>query len=136
MTETSTYNQILLAVVGLVQAAAPGWQVVIGALPPDEALSVAVGAGGPVSTWLQKAGKVYELDLVLNGKSADAETVSDTLNDVHVALTDAITYPQDDSGSWSIANIETTATPNYIGVEENKQFLYGSGLTVRALIVK
>ena len=102
--------------------------ILIGALPADNGICCTIAGGWPEATFIDK-GMSYELSLVLNGKHANQQTVADTLNDIHQALTQTKTYPQTDA--YQITNIETTASPSYIEREENKQYLYGSSLKVR-----
>lgn len=102
--------------------------ILIGALPADNGICCTITGGWPEATFIDK-GMSYELSLVLNGKHESQQIVSDTLNDIHQALTQTKTYPQTDA--YQITNIETTASPSYIEREENKQYLYGSSLKVR-----
>lgn len=102
--------------------------ILIGALPADNGICCTIAGGWPEATFIDK-GMSYELSLVLNGKHQSQQVVSDTLNDIHQALTQTKTYPQTDA--YQITNIETTASPSYIEREENKQYLYGSSLKVR-----
>lgn len=102
--------------------------ILIGALPADNGICCTIAGGWPEATFIDK-GMSYELSLVLNGKHESQQVVSDTLNDIHQALTQTKTYPQTDA--YQITNIETTASPSYIEREENKQYLYGSSLKVR-----
>lgn len=102
--------------------------ILIGALPADNGICCTITGGWPEATFIDK-GMSYELSLVLNGKHESQQVVSDTLNDIHQALTQTKTYPQTDA--YQITNIETTASPSYIEREENKQYLYGSSLKVR-----
>lgn len=102
--------------------------ILIGALPADNGICCTIAGGWPEATFIDK-GMSYELSLVLNGKHESQQMVSDTLNDIHQALTQTKTYPQTDA--YQITNIETTASPSYIEREENKQYLYGSSLKVR-----
>lgn len=124
----SVINSVLLAVIDLVNLEKPYASVVIGALPADNGLSMTIGAGAPATTFMTK-GMAYEIDLVFNGKHSNAQTVSDTLNDLHQVLTQAKSYPSTDE--YQITNIETSATPSYLSREENNQILYGSALRVK-----
>ena len=124
----SVINSVLLAVIDLVNLEKPYASIVIGALPADNGLSMTIGAGAPATTFMTK-GMAYEIDLVFNGKHSNAQTVSDTLNDLHQVLTQAKSYPSTDE--YQITNIETSATPSYLSREENNQILYGSALRVK-----
>lgn len=126
-TENSIINQVLLAVIAEAQKVV-SQTIIIGALPADESISFAIGAGAAQTTFLTKS-KPYEIDLVVNGKSFDAEAISDALNEIHAALTMTKSYPSTDG--YQITDIETISTPNYLAIEENGQILYGSSLRVK-----
>lgn len=138
----SVINDVLLAVIGMAEEVLypteetpkkgetrdPFTVINIGALPADDKICMSISGGWPEHTFNDK-GMEYELNLVLNGKHSSQQTVSNALNDIHQGLTQTKDYPQDTD--YQITNIETTASPNYIGREENKQYLYGSSLKVR-----
>lgn len=124
----SVINSVLLDVIGLAQINGLYCDIVIGSMPPDNGISIAIGAGGPSTTFLTK-GMAYEIYCVINGKNTDAQTVSDALNDIHQALTQTKTYPT--GATYQITDIETVATPAYSGREENSQWLYSSSVRVK-----
>lgn len=124
----TTINEVLTQVIALAQATTPYANIVIGAMPPDDGISITIGAGAPEAIDWTKA-EAYSMTLVVNGKNASQATVSEALNTIHHALTKAMSYPRGEN--WQITNIRTVATPSYIGREENKQFLYGSSVEVR-----
>ena len=112
---------------------ADGVTVKIGSMPADNGISVFVGTGYANETYMDK-GMAYELHIVLNGKHAQQQIVSDTLNDLHVYLTQLKEYPANDY--YQITDIETISAPSFIGREENKQYLYGSSLRVKFYLRK
>lgn len=124
-------NSIIDAVIDMAEATNPYASIVRGPLPPDNGISVYMASGGPDTTFLHKR-IVYNFTLTLNGKHASQQTVSAALNAIHTALTTATAYPHTDA--WEICDIETVALPSYLDREENKQYLYGSSLRVRAYI--
>lgn len=128
----SVINDVLLAVCDLVKQQTT-FPVYIGALPPDESITLAISSGGADSTFLTK-GMAYSLDVVLNGKSANQKKISDALNDIHQFLTQSKTYPITED--FQITDIQTDSTPNYIGREENSKILYGSGLLIKFFYFK
>lgn len=117
--------------------------VMIGPLPAPESVSVAYGSGGTDTTMLDK-GVVYDLSLVVNGKSADQAGILDAIATIHQALVQTKDYPEghvdpDDPSSsvaWQIADISSSETPDYIGREEEDMYLYGSTLRVRAWLLQ
>ena len=129
----SVINDVLQAVIDMAEEIQPYASIVVGALPADNGISMTVGAGAPQTTFMTK-GMVYEIDCVLNGKHSAQETVFDTLNDIHQALTMTKDYPATDE--YQILDIQTTSSPNYIEREENKQYLYGSSVRVRFFFKK
>ena len=137
----SVQNDIFEAVIELAEAAiAPPKKsgsvtpsILIGAMPAKNGIAMQISTGAPATTFINK-GMPYEFTLVLNGKGASQKTVSDKLNAIHIALTQAKTYPS--AAAYQITDIETVATPSYIGREEDKQYLYGSSLRVKAYIFK
>jgi hypothetical protein len=124
----SVINSVLLAVIGMAQATPRYAPITIGALPPDNGISCSIATGAPETTFLTK-GMAYQFSLVMNAKHTSQQTASDTLNDIHQALTQATQYPA--TAEYQITSIETISTPSYLGREENKQYLYGSSLRVK-----
>ena len=129
----SVINDVLEAVRGLCNAENPYATVLIGALPADNGISLFVGSGAPLETYMNK-GISIELSCVLNAKHHNAKVASDTLNDLHQALTQATDYTE--TNTFQITDISTISVPSYIGREENKQYLYGSSLRVRFYMKK
>ena len=132
----SVQNDIFTKVIELAQAAitppkgtAPA--ILIGAMPAKNGYAMQISAGAPAETYLNK-GMAYEFSIVLNGKNSSQETVADKLNTIHYTLTRALSYPK--TLTYQITDIETISTPSYIGREEDKQYLYGSSLRVKAFI--
>lgn len=127
-TAYSVINDVLEAVIGLIDALNPYAKVKIGSLPANDGISVYVASGAPEATFMTKS-SAYELSLTLNGKHYSQKVVSNTLNNIHEALTQALSYPKNEH--FQITNIETITTPEYLSREENKQYLYGSSLRVK-----
>lgn len=131
-TTTSVINDIFEAVIALAETAS-GKTIRVGALPANNGYAMQIASGAPATTFMTK-GLCMEFSIVLNGKHTSQKTVSDTLNKIHLALTQAKTYPNDTT--YQITDIETTSTPSYLDREEDKQYLYGSSLRVKAFIFK
>lgn len=102
-------------------------QIIVGALPPDNGISLQVGAGGAETTFLDKSTE-HTLNIVLNGKHTNQLTVSDTLNDMHELLIQKKEYQNTEK--YQITNITQDYPPEYIGREQNSQYLYGSAVRV------
>lgn len=126
----SVQNDILLAVIGMAEQTEPYTDIIIGALPVSDGLCMQISSGAPATTFLNK-GMPYEFNVVFNGKHSNQQTVSDTMNNIHLALTQTKNYPQTDE--YQITDIETITTPFYLD-REDQQWLYGSSLRIKAYI--
>ena len=124
----SVINDVLNSVINMAETVELYAPIVIGSLPADNGISIAVGSGTAAATFLTK-GMAYELTCALNGKHENQQTASDALNDIHQALTQTKTYPS--TNTYQITNIETVATPSYIGREAGSQWLYGSSIRIK-----
>lgn len=88
-----------------------------------------LGSGGPDTEYLDR-GAIIDIDIVLNGKHANQQTVVTALSIIHLALTQRKQYTN--GVNWAIKNIRTTSTPNFIEQEaSSKQWLYGSILEIK-----
>ena len=99
-----------------------------GALPTGNGITCEVGPSRPESVYLDK-GQYIPIDLVINGKHSDLQTVTDDMNGIHAALTMATSYPEGDG--WEITDITTYTLPEVIGREDNGQWLLASSLAVK-----
>lgn len=105
-------------------------RVWVGALPDEDSLSMAISAGGDVSTALDLTGDL-SLDMVVNAKHKNQSAVLDALADIHRTLTRARDFPL--GKGWQVLSIATSSAPTYIEFDGD-QWLYGSGLDVRIYI--
>jgi len=124
----SAINETLEAVIGLMNATSPFSAVTRGALPTGVGLSCEIGPSSPNELYLDKNTTV-PLDITLNGKHADLELLSDTMNNIHYALTHIRTYPS--GAGWQIIDIQNMNLPQIIGREQNNEWLMASALSVR-----
>ena len=130
-TASSVINQVLEAVIGLMNAANPFATVTRGALPTGPGLTCEIGPSRPQKEYMDKNSDV-PLSIVMNGKHPNLNTLSDAMNGIHSALTRAKTYPEDPAGSrWQITDIQTTTFPRVVGREDNNDWLMASVLSVR-----
>lgn len=123
----SVYDDVLVAVVELANQTNPYAPVTIGALPPNNGISIAWSAGN-LDTFMNKKAAV-SMSAVLNAKHQNQQTAADALGTIHTALNMATAYPKADN--FQITNIETIGAPSYLGREQNNQWLYGSSLEVK-----
>lgn len=124
----SMYTSVLQAVIAMAEEADLYSPILIGPLPADNGLSIAIAAGTPEYDF--DKGVRHELSLVLNGKHKNQMSVLDTLGMVHELLTKRLDYPITAKGC-QITSIETISAPSYLGREDNAQWLYSSSLRVR-----
>jgi len=127
----SVFNSILLDLVSMLDALGLYAPVKIGALPPDNGLSVAYGTGTPDAVYVDR-GLRYRLYVVFNGKHTNAQTVSDALGNAHIALARRTSFPPSDA--YQILSISTIGSPSYLSREEGEQILYGSSLSIDVYI--
>ena len=125
---TSVINQVLEAVIGLMNATTPFATVTRGALPTGPGLVCEIGPSSPETVHMDK-NTVIPLDVTLNGKHSNLMTLSDAMNKIHSALTRATSYPA--ATNWQILDIGNNNLPAKIGREENNDWLMASSLSVR-----
>jgi hypothetical protein len=125
---TSVINEVLEAVIGLMNATKPFATVTRGALPTGQGLTCEIGPSAPESMHMDK-NTVIPLDVTLNGKHKDLKTVSDAMNEIHATLTRAQIYPE--GMRWQITDITNTMLPQRIGREQNNDWLMASALSVQ-----
>lgn len=124
---TSIINQVVEAVIGLMNATQPFSAVTRGALPTGNGIVCEVGPSTPSQVHLDK-NTVTPLDVTLNGKHTNLKTLSDAMNKIHSVLTRATSYPAGEG--WQIVDITNVTLPQRIGREENNMWLMASSLSV------
>ena len=120
------YDEVLQAVIDMAEAAA-GTAIVTGSLPPDNGIAMS-GQASSAPIFLD-IGSNERMNVLCNGKNRDQQTVIQTLDAIHRALTRRKDFPCGDD--WQIYAIETTSSPRLIGREQNSQWVYGSSLAVK-----
>lgn len=124
----SVINEVIEAVIGLMNATEPFAAVTRGALPTGVGITCEMGPSTPQEVYLDKNSYI-PLDLALNGKHPNLQTLSDALNNIHSALTRATSYPSGES--WEIVDISNYTLPQIIGREQNNEWLMASALSVK-----
>lgn len=125
---TSILNQAIEAVMDLIDALSLFATITRGALGTEDSLSCEIGPTTPETVWLDK-NKYIPVDLTINGKHSDLETLSDAMNLIHESLTMIFSYP---SGSkWEIVDIATQTEPQIIGREQDNRWIMASSLQVK-----
>ena len=130
MSETSVINEVLESVIGLMNDTSPFATVTRGALPTGNGLTCEIGPSIPDEVYLDKNSYI-PIDITLNGKHKNLKTLSDTMNNIHSALTRATSYPEDENGRWEIVDITNQNLPEIIGREQNNEWLMASALLVK-----
>jgi hypothetical protein len=124
------FDEILIAVKNLASTYAVPYSMAIihGSLPQENGLAMYAGPGGEDAAYLDRGG-TYSIDLVLNGKHSNRQTVASALSNIHVKLSQLKSYPKGEG--WEITNIRSGTAPNLIEQEaSSNQWVYGSILEV------
>ena len=124
----SVINEVVAAVIQLMNDTAPFATVTRGALPTGPGIVCEVGPTAPLETYMDK-NTYIPLDVTINGKHANLETLSDALNTIHSALTRAKQYPEGER--WEIVDITTQTFPDIVDREQNNVWLMASALSVK-----
>ena len=121
-------NQAVEAVAGLINALGLFANIYRGALGTGNGLCCEVGPTYPEAVYLDK-NKYVPVDLTINGKHTDLQTLSEAMNKIHESLTMLRSYP---SGTgWQIVDITTATEPQVIERESEGAWLMASSLYVK-----
>lgn len=99
-----------------------------GALPTGNGLCCEVAPSSPDRVFLDKNQYIF-LDLTINGKHSNLQTLSEAMNHIHEVLTMLTIYPSGED--WQIVDIVTMTEPQIIGREEQNEWIMASSLTVK-----
>lgn len=124
----SVINQVLEAVIELMNNTQPFATVTRGALPTGYGITCEIAPSRPSEVYLDK-NTYTPIDFTINGKHANLLTLSDAMNKIHSQLTRATTYPSADR--WQIVDISNYTLPQIIGREGNNEWLMASSLSVK-----
>lgn len=124
----SILNQAVESVMDLIDAMGLYAQITRGALGTGDSLSCEIGPTTPETVWLDK-NQYIPVDLTINGKHSNLQTLSDTMNLIHENLTMRTDYPA--GGRWQITDIATQTEPQVIGREQDNRWMMASSLSVR-----
>ena len=125
---TTVLNQAVEAVISLINGLSLYATMTRGALGTGNNLSCEIGPTTPEIVFLDK-NKYIPVDLTINGKHTNLETLSDALNKIHEDLTMRRSYPY--GNGWEIVDITTANEPQVIGREDSNQWIMASALTVK-----
>ena len=124
----SIINEVMEAVIGMMNDLHPFATVTRGALPTGNGITCEIGPTVQTELYFDK-NTFVPLDITINGKHKNMKTLSDTLNNIHSSLTRRRVYPSGEG--WQIADIKTATLPRIIGREENNEWLMASSLSVK-----
>jgi hypothetical protein len=124
----SAINEAIEAVIGLMNDTEPFAPVTRGALPTGIGLVCQLGPSTPEGVYLDKNSYI-PLDITLNGKHPNLQTLSEAMNAIHSSLTRATGYPEGDG--WQIVDITTYTLPQIVDREDNNEWLRVSSLSVK-----
>ena len=121
-------NQAVESVMDIIDSLGLFSDIRRGALGTGDGLCCEVGPTVPEAVFLDK-NKYIPIDLTLNGKHENLETLSEALNAIHEHLTTLTSYPYDKN--WEIVDITTMTEPQIVGKEDSSQWLMASALLVK-----
>ena len=125
---TSILNQAIESVMDLIDGLGLFATITRGALGTGECLSCEIGPTSADTVFLDK-NKYIPVDLTINGKHGNLQTLSDAMNKIHEELTMLFSYPTGDE--WEITDITTMTEPQIIGRESSNAWVMASALLVK-----
>ena len=124
----SAIDEAIEAVIGLMNDTKPFAPVTRGALPTGIGLVCEIGPSTPEAVYLDKNSYI-PLDVTLNGKHPNLQTLSEAMNAIHSNLTRATEYPEGEG--WQIVDITNNTLPQIVDREDNNEWLMASALSVK-----
>ena len=124
----SILNQAVEAVMDMIDALGLFSLITRGALGTGNGLTCEIGPTSPESVWLDK-NQYIPVDLTINGRHENLQTLSDAMNRIHEGLTMQTTYPHGDK--WEIVDITTMTEPQMVGREDSNEWMMASALLVK-----
>lgn len=124
----SILNQAVEAVMDLIDALGLFSLITRGALGSGDGLCCEIGPTSVETVWLDK-NQYIPVDLTINGRHSNLQTLSDTMNRIHESLTMKTDYPYGEN--WEIVDITTFTEPQMIGREDSNEWLMASALLVK-----
>ena len=129
----SIMNQAVEAVMDLIDLMGLYSAITRGALGTGNGLTCEIGPSSPETVWLDK-NKYIPIDLTINGKHTNLQTLSEAMNMIHETMTMMTEYPSGDD--WEIVDITTMTEPQMIGREDEGAWLMASALLVKVATLK
>ena len=129
---TSIINQAVEAVMDLIDDLGLYADIYRGALGTGNGICCEVGPTSPETVWLDK-NKYIPVDLTINGKHDNLQTLSDAMNLIHETLTMMFDYP--DGDNWEIVDITTLTEPQIIERNDSGLWMMASALLVKVATI-
>ena len=124
----SIINEAIEAVMDLIDGLGLYSTISRGALGTGNSLTCEIGPTSPETVWLDK-NQYIPIDLTINGKHANLQTLSEAMNKIHEELTMLFSYPG--GTDWEITDISTMTEPQVIGRENDNAWVMASALLVK-----
>lgn len=121
-------NQAVEAVAGIINGLGLFADIERGALGTGDGLCCEIGPTSPESVFLDK-NKYIPIDMTINGKHEDLETLTEAMNTIHQHLTMLTVYPSGDM--WEIVDITTQTEPQIIERDDGGHYVMASALLVK-----
>ena len=121
-------NQAVEAVMDLIDELGLFAPIYRGPLGTDDGLCCEIGPTTPDEVYLDK-NRYIPIDLTINGKHENLETLSEALNTIDEALTMRTSYPA--TATWKIVDISTGTEPQLVTREDGNQYVMASALLVK-----
>ena len=131
-TSTSIINQVIETVMDWIDALSLFATVSRGALGTGDSLTCEIGPSGADYIWMDK-NQFISIDLTINGKHSNLQTLSDAMNLIHENLTMKTEYTT--GGKWQITDIATLTEPRMIGRDQDNRWMMASALLIRVATI-
>ena len=128
VTSSSILNLAIEAVMDEIDSLGLFATITRGALGTGDGLSCEIGPTSVETVWLDK-NQYIPVDLTINGRHSNLQTLSDAMNLIHESLTMAMSYPY--GNGWEIVDITTLTEPQMVGREDSNEWLMASALLVK-----
>ena len=124
----SIINQAVEAVMDLIDGMNLFAPITRGALGTEDSLCCEVGPTSPQDVWLDK-NQYIPIDLTINGKHQNLQTLSDSMNRIHEVLSMLRSYPS--GNQWEIVDMTTMTEPQVIGREQDNRWMMASAILIK-----
>lgn len=124
----SIINEAVQATMDLIDGLGLFATIYRGPLGTDDGLCCEIGPTSPEEVYLDK-NRYIPIDLTINGKHENLQTLSEALNTIDEALTMRTSYPS--TATWKIVDISTATEPQIIDREDGGKYVMASALLVK-----